>query len=279
MNTARLNHVIMSVLAFSLVGCSIKESREECPSYLSVIMKANENVSGSAKLLGWTSEEVFNGEVEIKPEDCTWVRAVHKDLITLSALAGNHSDIITGHHLEIPYGHQADSLFAFHQVVDCTGEEAFAEVVFRKQFCTIHLDINQSASALKRFRFEVDGNVSGFDLLDFSVSEGPFHFEPSVTPGERVVDFRIPRQKDASMTVKVFCLPPQKSASGPSLTAAEDYIDMGVFALGEYIERTGYDWAAEALQDIYVRIDFVGLTVTVSVAGWEDGVTYTLVEQ
>ncbi len=81
------------------------------------------------------------------------------------------------------------------------------------------------------------------------------------------------------MTVTLFCIKPQTGGSGVSSLGVYSYQEMGTYALGEYIARTGYDWDADALQDIYVKIDFLRLTVTVSVAGWEDGVTYTLVEQ
>ena len=252
-------------------GCSVKESREECPSFLNVTLKSNENVSGVANLYGWTSQEVFRGDVDILPEESTWVRPVHKEMIILSAVAGRRSVLVDGHRIVIPYGQQVDSLYANHQQVDCTGEEAFADVVFQKQFCTVHLDINQTSSNLSAFRFEVDGNSSGFDLLDFSVCEGPYHFEPVPVRGARVVDFRVPRQKDESLTVRLSCL-------DPSVKSGE-YVDMGVVPLGEYIAKTGYDWSAEALQDIYVRADFQRLTVTVSVADWEDGVTFKLIEQ
>lgn len=273
--------IVVPALAAVLLGsCSIKESRVPCPSYLNVSYQATELVTGSLNLFGWSTEQVFRSNVELLPEENTWMKPVHKDIITVAAVAGMERNLVDGHQVLIPYGNECDRLYGYKERVDCTGEEAFAVVRFRKQFCTVHLDINQTAEVTQTFRFEVDGCTAGFDVLDFSAVEGRFHCEPRPVPGEKVVDFRIPRQVDNSMTVSLWTREDQPSPapSRPSARAQSEFY-MGTFPLGEYISKTGYDWTADALQDIYVRIDFLRMTVVVSVAGWEDGVTFTFVQQ
>ena len=40
-----------------------------------------------------------------------------------------------------------------------------------------------------------------------------------------------------------------------------------------------YDWNTEDLQDIYVKIDLVSGFITIMVEGWEEGYTFSFIEQ
>ena len=51
------------------------------------------------------------------------------------------------------------------------------------------------------------------------------------------------------------------------------------FPLGDYIDRLGYNWKTEELQDIYVAIDLARGLVDIRVADWEEGTTFPLIEQ
>ena len=253
-----------------LAGCTVKEDREPCPCYLNVSFADREKVPEGAEvdLLGWREAELFRAGIEIAEYDPYWVRGVHKGFLTLSAYRGVDKVRDDGHLVLIAPGNQADSLYAFHEEVDCTGDMAYSEVVFRKQFCTVHMDILRSAAQLRDFRFLVEGNTCGFDLLDFQPVGGAFRCEPAPESGARVVDFRIPRQADDSMTVTLW----YRQEDG-------GYQDLGTFPLGKYIVRTGYDWKAEELQDVYVVIDLVLGMVTIGVDGWEHGQTFMYYEQ
>ena len=165
--------------------------------------------------------------------------------------------------MRIPPGYEADSLYAWAGEVDATGDLAYASVTFRKQFATVFLDIRKSADVVRNCRFLVEGNSCGFDLLDFSPVEGPFRCEPVPREGESIVTFRVPRQGDNSLAVTIR---PEESVPAR-------------FPLGEYIDRLGYNWKTEELQDIYVAIDLARGLVDVRVADWEEGTTFPLIEQ
>jgi hypothetical protein len=165
--------------------------------------------------------------------------------------------------MRIPPGSESDSLYAWSGEVDATGDLAQASVTFRKQFATVFLDIRKSPDIVRSCRFLVEGNSCGFDLLDFSPVYGPFRCEPSPQEGESVVTFRVPRQGDNGLTVTI-----RPEGSAPAR-----------FPLGEYIDRLGYSWKTEELQDIYVAVDLARGLIDVRVADWEEGTTFPLIEQ
>ena len=264
------NHIAPLGLACCLLSCSIKEDRMPCPCYLCVTLndKAALPEGSSVGLLGWNDGMVFANEVELDLFNPAWIKAVHKQMMSVSAWRGAREGGVSGHYAMITPGTQCDSLYAYHCDVDATGETVKTDVTFRKQFCTVHLDIMKRASEMKDYRFTVEGNTCGFDLLDFTPVEGAFRYDPVAEEGARIVDFRIPRQTDDSLSLLVW----YKDADGSFQLA-------GSFPLGKYIVRTGYDWRDENLQDVYVMIDLILGQVFIIVEGWEDGDFYQSVEQ
>lgn len=253
-----------------LAGCSIKEDREPCPVYLSVGFSDRESITHSVGLVGWNGEgPLFHSVIDVKEYDPYWVKAVHRGFVSLSAYTGAESSYVSDRRMVIPMGHQADSLYAFFREVDCTGDDAYVDVVFRKQFCTVHLDLNQKEERLSRFRFLVEGGTCGFNLDSFAAVEGPFSCSPSARPGETIVDFRIPRQVDSSLKITMWFLNEETN----------QYDLIGEYPLGEMIAKTGYNWKEESLQDVYVKIGIAFEYFEISIGGWEDGVVFTFIEQ
>ena len=251
-----------------LAGCSVKEDREPCPCYLNVSFQDREHIESPVRLVGYRETEVFRDGINVEDYDPYWVRAIHKGMLDFAAYKGVTQSKDNGHYVTIEIGNQCDSLFAFHDVVDATGEMAYTDVLFHKQFCTVHLDIMKRPSEMKAYHFIVAGNTCGFDLFNFEPVEGTFRLETQAASGARIVDFRIPRQIDASMTVSL------------RYFYDDGHFDfIGEFPLGEYIMETGYNWTAEDLQDIYIMIDLVVGRCIISVDGWENGVIFQYVEQ
>ena len=252
-------------LAFLAAGtaCSVKEDRDPCPCYLQVSF-TDPDAAGEAEMLGWRDDDrLFRDRLSIEDARPCWTKPVSKGMLTLSACTGIREAFAEGRHMRIPPGSEADSLYAWFEEVDATGDLAYARVSFRKQFATVFLDIRKSADVVRSCRFLVEGNSCGFDLLDFSPVAGIFRFEPIPREGENIVTFRIPRQGDTNLTVTI-----HPEGSVPAR-----------FPLGEYIDRLGYNWKTEELQDIYVAVDLVRGLVDVRVADWEEGTVFPLVEQ
>ena len=261
--------LIPACLALLAAGtaCSVKEDRGPCPCYLQVSF-ADPDAVGEAELLGWRDDRLFRERVRIEEARPAWTKPVPKGMLTVSACTGIREAFAEGRQMRIPPGSEADSLYAWFGEVDATGDLAYAEVSFRKQFATVFLDIRKSADVVRSCRFLVEGNSCGFDLLDFSPVEGKFRCEPVPSVGAgtgdgSIVTFRVPRQGDTGLAVTI-----HPEGSVPAR-----------FPLGEYIDRLGYSWKTEELQDIYVSIDLARGLVDVRVADWEEGTVFPLIEQ
>ena len=250
------------ILLAASTACTIKEDRGPCPCFLQVSF-TDPDAAGEAELLGWDDDRLFRDRIRIEEARPAWTKPVRKGMLILSACTGMDESFPEGHQMRIPPGSQADSLYAWFEEVDATGDLAYAKVSFRKQFATVFLDIRKPADVVRSSRFDVEGNSCGFDLLDFSPVTGAFRFSAKPGDGEEIVTFRIPRQGDSGLSVTIH---PEGAPSAR-------------FPLGEYIDRLGYNWKTEELQDIYVAVDLVRGLVDVRVADWEDGTVFPLVEQ
>ena len=245
-------------------SCTVKEDRTPCPSYLRLtfadrefLMERGEPVTASL----WTSAERYRDAIDTSQMEPYWERAVVKDEYLLSCYTGLENAVASGRTLVLKDGNQMDSLYAFHQEVDCTGELAEAEVTLHKQFATVFVDLMKGADQMKMFTFTVQGFWNGFDMADFSPVGGPFWCKPEAA--SRLVSFRIPRQGDDSLLLDI-------TFQGERI---------GQFPLGSYIKRTGYNWKSEDLQDIYIMIDIMLGQILVSVDGWESGEWFRFIEQ
>ena len=250
------------VLLAAGTACSVKEDRGPCPCYLQVSFTDPE-AAGEAEMLGWDDDRLFRDRVRIEEVRPVWTKPVRKGMLVLSACTGMDESFAEGRHMRIPPGSQADSLYAWFEEVDATGDLAYAKVSFRKQFATVFLDIRKPADVVRSCRFDVEGNSCGFDLLDFSPVTGTFRCSPVPRDGEEIVAFRVPRQGDSALAVTI------RPEGFPSAR----------FPLGEFIDRLGYNWKTEELQDIYVAVDLARGLVDVRVANWEEGTVFPLVEQ
>ena len=262
-NTVRL---IAGVTALTVIGvsCSVKENRVPCPCYLNVSFRERESIHEEGGILAWSDAEVFRSSIpDVQKYDPYWVKTVRKGEFDLSAWKGAFSNTADGTRLLIKKGEQCDPLYAYFTPVDATGEMAYADVDFKKQYATITVDICKKAEEMRDFEFKVTSNTCGFDLFTFAPVPGDFEFYPIPEAGERVFSFRAPRQIDNSMSLQMWYR---------GVTA-------GIYPLGEYIHRVGYDWKTEELKDVRILIDLVIGQVTIAVEGWESGAVFQLIKQ
>ena len=253
----------LAAILMACAACTIKEDRNPCPCSLMVSF-SDPNAIGLVELLGWDSETVFRERIRI--EDCRpeWKKSIRKGVFILSACKGiADSAVPTGHEIRIPLNNQSDSLYAYFEEVDATGDFAHANIDFRKQFATVFLDILKTEETVRSCEFQVNGNTCGFDVLNFSPIAGPFHFGPVLAKGETVITFRIPRQADDSLAITI---QPEDSPAAS-------------FPLGEYIHQLGYNWKADELQDIFLSIDLSRGFVDLRISNWEEGTEFPIIEQ
>ena len=253
-----MNHCkpIFSLIAVSCLGmasiaaCSVKEERSVCPCYLEVEFEDGGSIINPVLLAGWNESQLFG--VETVPADYPdgYVQKVSRTMLMFGAANGLKAGRLHGHTIMIPAGEECDSLYVFNDYVDCTGEAASARVRFHKQFATVNLVFGKSDT--EGYAFVAEAGSCGIDMLTCGVVHGAFRCTP--VPGDDGrQSFRIPRQDDDGLSLTIVS------------PAGDDY----TFPIGEYIARTGYDWSATDLQDIYITLDFADGRISVGVADWE----------
>ena len=119
------------ILLAANTACTIKEDRGPCPCFLQVSF-TDPDATGEAELLGWDDDRLFRDRIRIEEARPVWTKPVRKGMLVLSACTGMDKSFPEGHQMRIPPGSQADSLYAWFEEVDATGDLAYARVSFRK---------------------------------------------------------------------------------------------------------------------------------------------------
>lgn len=177
---------------------------------------------------------------------------IQRGFWTATAYAGIQDSELVDGVVHISPGCQSDRLFAFAERVDATGEEALVRVVPHKQYACLTIDLSSYGTPGETFGIELVGNVSGLNLRDLSPLEGEFDVNVEYQD-DGIYEVLIPRQMDASLQLL--------------FRSGDEIVDTA--AIGEYIVRAGYDWTAEDLEDITVKISYSRTDVVVKVEDWD----------
>lgn len=248
---------LMSLLVACLASCSVKEARGPCPCWLQLDL---ENSIGEELLVSVWSEEFYLTDT-FEPESGSYVyeHSVPKGVQKCGVAGGLENSELTGHDLLTVSGCQADPIFASSTEVNADGESVRQKILLHKQYANICLSISRDVSSDFPYKLKVNSNVAGIDLRNMSPVKGEFDYRPQDS-GTGEYNFRVLRQMDDSMTVGLI----------------KDGVAIGDLPLGEYIAKSGYDWTAADLEDIYIGIDFIRSEVSVSVCDWETGETFEM---
>ena len=163
-----------------------------------------------------------------------------------------------GDEIRIPVGEQMDSVYGFFRMFYTRCESVLCDVELHKEFCTVSFTLGDDGY-ISPYDLEVWGNVAGVSPWDLMPLEGDFRFAPSQEDG--VYRVRVPRQVDNSL----------------ELVMLEDSEIVDRLPLGEYITRSGYDWAAEDLADGHIALDMEKHQVMITVSGWDGVVVMDIV--
>ena len=277
-----------------LSSCSVKEDRSGCPCWMTVdlskvaesrwksperqssteyqmvtkSLESRQHIAESVVLRLRGNSDEDEGDYAFKMTETvnTEVGALEYEVprgsVGVSAVAlGNEIpgqagyDGIVGYdgdEIRIPVGEQMDSLYGFFRMFYTRCESVLCDVELHKEFCTVSFTLGDDGY-VSPYNLEVWGNVAGVSAWDLMPLEGDFRFTPS--PEDGVYRVRVPRQVDNSL----------------ELVMLEDSEIVDRLPLGEYIARSGYDWAAEDLADVHVALDMEKQQVMITVSGW-DGV-------
>lgn len=255
--------LVVSVLAM-LSSCTVKEDREFCPCWLDVFFEDGDRFGPDAVLIGWTDRAVFRDTVDIPSHQDGYSRQVEKGFLNVSAVHGLAPGALRDRYAVIPFGSQSDSVWSYAALVDARGESAEVGVRFRKQFATVYLDIRKSAEDLNDYRFIVEGESCGFDVVSGEPLKGSFRHEPAPMPGSTITSFRLPRQGDGNLSLGIMYEDEDRVSSQSN------------FPLGAYILSIGYDWKSEDLQDIFITVDIVNGRINIGVDDWESDADFDM---
>ncbi len=158
---------------------------------------------------------------------------------------------------EIPIGSDCPPVYFHASIIDADSELYRESVYMGKSHCVMTVNIKNMDPSPSGIGFM--GNISGYGP-DGRPLEGDFSYildSPSLS-GNRAI---LPRQLDDSLKMELV------DAFGVSR----------VFALGEYIADSGYDWGAQDLEDIEIDLDIAMTRITLTFQGWDRTYSYEVV--
>lgn len=242
-------------------SCSIKEDRSQCPCRLEVLMKDCKPMVKELTLSAWNAGQVFVKAVPVNEGTDSLYYMVPRGTVVLTAVSGVRIEELSEGSMILPKGSSCDSLWTYTAEVDCRGETALAEVSLRQQFATVHLSVERKGTdGDYPYQLVLKSGVNGLSFPYCEPNEGLWS-RPLVVGDDGIYLFRVPRQKDGSLSLDLF-LDGEKVESYP---------------VGEHIVRAGYDWTKDRLEDIYIGMDWGQTEAHIHIEAWEDGGAYDAV--
>ena len=274
-----------------LSSCFVKEDRDECPCWMTVEMPDRVRHDGSVvlRVRGNSDEDAvdyaYKVSESIKADVGILEYEVPRGSVGVSVVAlGNeipgragYDEKAAGHdgdQIRIPVGEQMDSLYGFFKMYHTRCESIRCDVELHKEFCTVSFTLVDEHYE-SPYDIEVRGNVSGVSSWDLAPMNGVFKYAPVAEEG--VYRVRVPRQVDASLELVMLEMPGQAGHDGVRTEDDGERAVVNRLPLGEYIIRSGYDWAAKDLSDVSVVLDLEKQQVMVTVSGWDEIVVMDVV--
>ena len=190
-----------------------------------------------------------------------------------------------GDEIRVPVGEQMDSLYGFFKMYHTRCESVLCDVELHKEFCTVSFTLGEDGYT-SPYHIEVWGNVAGVSAWDLMPVQGEFRCAPIQKNG--VYQVRVPRQVDNSLELVMLEIPDQVGYDGEEIPGQAGYdgeragddgerVVVDRLPLGEYIARSGYDWAAEDLADVHIALDMKKQQVMITVSDWDGVVVMDIV--
>lgn len=248
--------------AFTLMlclSCSVKENRDVCPCRLFLDFRGVDTSSvQSMHILATTPDGFIFNDVVVFNEDGQEVElGVPRNDLYLNLYHGVSDSYLNADGLLIPRGQQSPQVYMHSVLLDTRREWLREKVGIKKSHCVITIRIKNDSG----FSCDVSlhGNVNGMDRLG-EPNEGDFVF---ILPGSAEEGFKavVPRQRDKSLRLCV---------SEPD--GLERY-----FALGEYLDLSGYDWTRDILDDVTVWLDYSRTDLEIKIEPWDGKYDYDIV--
>ena len=246
-----------------LFSCTtVKEQRIDCPCILNIGLDAytkyDDCESVSVRVLGDTAFQSTVNPLDYAGHG--YDVEVKRRTNRVTVISGLEKSVMEGDSLYFPKGVEADPLRVFTAMVPCEDDLASVTAVPYKKWCDVHV-ILMSVIPGEEFPYDIllSADCNGLRLSTGQPTWGDYRVLVNRTKvGEPVV--RLPRQKESSVRLDFY---DRNEAREYSLSDRVFSMD-----IGPLMDRQGYDWSKDNLDDIYVFVDHTRMTATVNVSEW-----------
>lgn len=234
-----------------LLSSCIKEDRSICPCHLYVdLTEVDSSAISSVKMAVSDVASCFLVSEVVKEDyasEC--VLKVPRRRLWFNVYSGDDGLGTQDSGLLIPYGRDCPPVYMYSSLIDADCEKVVKKVKMSKNHCKMTVCLENEKGF--EYSMSVKGNVCGYSADGLPLAgEFNYRLKSEEDGGFSVI---VPRQQDSSLVLDV--------EDGDRVLKS--------FALGEYVNASGYDWKSENLRDIVVTIDYALTKVRVQVKGWD----------
>jgi hypothetical protein len=255
---APLSILFITIIAFALHSCTVKEMREACPcrvglDFSNLLEMASEQGVIRVNVTDSEGKSVFFKEYAADTCEHRYEITLPKGTYTISSLLANDYQSWKPEEdgIRLVEGCQADSLYGEAEFLDALGEEAEAIPDALKQFAILFIKF---AAPVKNLRMDVLIPTSFISSKDLAPLPSPIILSDMVTGKTAVVG--LPRQCSEDIIISFF----EGRSTSPILS----------INLSSRLKEIGYDFSAPSLENIYLSIDFNAGQARIEVEGWKD---------
>ena len=243
-----------------LSSCSVKERRDDCPSYLTLDLR--EKTFPSVHLKATSSEGETLIEDRIPPSEngafSMYRYRIPKGENGVCVFSPGKNSSISEEALLLREGFPMDSLYGDFSSIPFLEESVYHKPIFHKQFSTIDLimaldEKKRGAPLPSGLEVRVTIGVKGVSKLDLSPLEGRVSFPVSFSAENYSYRFAVPRVGSEEFFAEIL------SSEGKVVSTVD---------LREILLQAGFPWEEKDLPDARIVSDKATGSFSVAISSW-----------
>lgn len=249
--------LVCALCALVLTACSVKEKRCDCPCWLMLELGEIDSVKFKAVEIDVFSDGGFlhSERVECGRFNKTYVVEVPRKSVRVNVRAGDEGLFSVDRGVVIPLGEACPPLWQYTSFLNTSMDSRRDTVRLHKNYSLLTVEMVTRGEP-SPFSVGIGGEACGYGV-DGSVLKGDFSVDRALD-GDGRCSVRLPRQTDPSLLLSIL----------------DENIPVRQFALGEYIEASGFDWTSPDLGDIDITVDFALTRISLAIDDWSQTFMY-----